>query len=116
MLLAIPPHLLKSEASVISLHPLIAALSTIVAWGRWRKAPISRHRAKGVTTRSPLTPVCVAGQVAEGERMPIRVHVIDQPDARLQVDSGSTEPIADRLAPLQFDGPDREATRNYETN
>ena len=30
-----------------------------------------------------VTPVCVAGLLAEGERMPVYVHVIDHPDARV---------------------------------
>ena len=41
MILAIPFHVLKGEASVIWMHALIAALALFVAWGRWRKAPIA---------------------------------------------------------------------------
>jgi uncharacterized membrane protein YphA (DoxX/SURF4 family) len=41
MILAIPFHVLKGEASVIWMHALIAALAVLVAWGRWRKAPIA---------------------------------------------------------------------------
>ena len=41
MILAIPFHVLKGEASVIWMHTLIAALAVFVAWGRWRKAPIA---------------------------------------------------------------------------
>jgi putative oxidoreductase len=37
MILAIPFHVLKGEASVIWLHTLIAALAVLVAWGRWRR-------------------------------------------------------------------------------
>lgn len=44
MLLAIPLHILKGEASGTWLHALIAALALLVAWGRWRKAPITRRR------------------------------------------------------------------------
>ena len=33
-----------------------------------------------------ITPVGVADLVAEGERMPVCVHVIDHPDARVLVD------------------------------
>jgi uncharacterized membrane protein len=40
MILAIPFHVLKGEASVIGTHALFAALAGFVAWGRWRKAPI----------------------------------------------------------------------------
>src|SRR6195952_3003593 len=53
-----------------------------------------------------ITPVCVADLLAEGERMPIYVHVIDPPDARVLVDTGITElhpAVADldpRLRPL----------------
>ena len=39
MILAIPFHVLKGEASVTWIHALIAALAGFVAWGRWRKAP-----------------------------------------------------------------------------
>src|SRR5918911_2658290 len=54
-----------------------------------------------------ITPVRVADLlVAEGERMPVHVHVIDHPDARVLVDTGMTElhpAVADldpRLRPL----------------
>jgi N-acyl homoserine lactone hydrolase len=53
-----------------------------------------------------ITPVRVADLLAEGERMPVYVHVIDHPDARLLVDTGMTElhpAVADldpRLLPL----------------
>ena len=35
-----------------------------------------------------VTPVFVADLLAEGERMPVYVHVIDHPDARVLVDTG----------------------------
>ena len=38
-----------------------------------------------------VTPVFVADLLAEGERMPVFVHVIDHPDARVLVDTGMTE-------------------------
>ena len=41
MILAIPFHVVRGEASVIWLHALIAAPALVVAWGRWRKAPSS---------------------------------------------------------------------------
>jgi putative oxidoreductase len=41
MILAIPFHVLKGEASVIWIPALIAVLAVFVAWGRWRKAPIA---------------------------------------------------------------------------
>ena len=53
-----------------------------------------------------ITPVCVADLLAEGERMPVYVHVIDHPEARVLVDTGMTElhpAVADldpRLRPL----------------
>src|SRR4029079_2970218 len=62
-------------------------------------------------TMSPLasitvTPIQVADLLAEGERMPVYVHVIDHPDGRVLVDTGMTElhlAVADmdpRLSPL----------------
>src|SRR5256885_3676761 len=54
----------------------------------------------------PITPVRVADLLAEDERMPVNVHVIDHPDARVLVDTGMTElhpAVADidpRLQPL----------------
>src|ERR1051326_9006044 len=61
---------------------------------------------------SPTTirPVLVAELLAEGERMPVYVHVIDHPDARVLVDTGLTVPhpaVADmdpRLIPLSTQG------------
>ncbi len=53
-----------------------------------------------------ITPVLVAELLAEGERMPVYVHVIDHPDARVLVDTGMTQlhpAVADmdpRLTPL----------------
>ena len=53
-----------------------------------------------------ITPVLVAELLAEGERMPVYVHVIDHPDARVLVDTGMTQlhpAVADmdpRLIPL----------------
>jgi N-acyl homoserine lactone hydrolase len=53
-----------------------------------------------------VTPVLVAELLAEGERMPVYVHVIDHPDARVLVDTGMTQlhPAVDdmdpRLTPL----------------
>ena len=38
-----------------------------------------------------VTPVLVAELLVEGERMPVYVHVIDHPDARVLVDTGMTE-------------------------
>ena len=53
-----------------------------------------------------VTPVLVADLLAEGERMPVYVHVIDHPEARVLVDTGMTEPhpavanLDPRLHPL----------------
>jgi len=38
-----------------------------------------------------VTPVRVADLLADGERMPVYVHVIDHPEARVLVDTGLTE-------------------------
>ena len=38
-----------------------------------------------------ITPIRVADLLAENERMPVHVHVIDHPDARVLVDTGTTE-------------------------
>ena len=38
-----------------------------------------------------VTPVLVADLLAEGERMPVYVHIIDHPEARVLVDTGLTE-------------------------
>ena len=48
-----------------------------------------------------ITPVRVADLLAEGERMPVYVHIIDHPDARVLVDTGMTElhPAAADLDP-----------------
>jgi N-acyl homoserine lactone hydrolase len=46
-----------------------------------------------VTARASIaiTPVRVADLFVEGERMPVNVHVIEHPDARVLVDTGFTE-------------------------
>ena len=57
-------------------------------------------------TSITITPVFVADLSVEGERMPVYVHVIDHPDARVLVDTGMTKlhpAMADmdpRLQPL----------------
>ena len=59
-----------------------------------------------VSSPPTITPVLVADLLAEGERMPVYVHVIDHPDGRVLVDTGMTElhpAVADmdpRLRPL----------------
>src|SRR2546423_6094236 len=58
------------------------------------------------TASITITPVRVADLLAEGERMPVYIYVIDHPDARVLVDTGMTElhpAVADldpRLRPL----------------
>src|SRR5437660_10312343 len=51
-----------------------------------------------------ITPVRVADLLAEGKRMPVYVHVIDHPDARVLVDTGMTElhPAVADLDPRVF--------------
>src|SRR3954468_24808543 len=57
-------------------------------------------------TSITITPLRVADLLAEDARMPLNVHVIDHPDARVLVDTGLTElhpAVADmdpRLQPL----------------
>lgn len=48
-----------------------------------------------------VTPILVADLLAEGERMPVYVHIIDHPDGRVLVDTGFTElhPAAADLDP-----------------
>jgi N-acyl homoserine lactone hydrolase len=59
-----------------------------------------------VPSTPSITPVLVAELLAEGERMPVYVHLIDHPDGRVLVDTGMTElhpAVADmdpRLIPL----------------
>lgn len=43
MILAIPFHIVRGEASVIWIHALLAGLALFVAWGRWRNASITRR-------------------------------------------------------------------------
>jgi hypothetical protein len=38
--LAIPFHILRGEGDTVGLHIVMGALAAIVAWGRWRDAPI----------------------------------------------------------------------------
>ena len=43
MILAILFHLVRDEASVVWIQALLAGLALFVAWGRWRKASITRR-------------------------------------------------------------------------
>ncbi len=61
-------------------------------------------------TSASVTPVRVADLLAEGERMPVNVHVIDHPDGRVLVDTSMTE-----LHPLVADmDPRRQALSDQE--
>ena len=53
--------------------------------------------AEGIT----VTPVLVATLLAEEERMPVYVHVVDHPQGRVLVDTGMTElhPLVDDMDP-----------------
>ncbi|WP_052358513.1 N-acyl homoserine lactonase family protein [Terrabacter tumescens] len=61
---------------------------------------------EGSSTAVTVTPVLVAELLADGERMPVYVHVIDHPDGRVLVDTGLTqlhpavEDMDPRLMPL----------------
>src|SRR3712207_3971989 len=65
---------------------------------------LHRRGRRPMTAPVPITitPVFVADLLAEGERMPLYVHLIDHPDARVLVDTGMTElhPFAAPLDPL----------------
>ena len=43
MILAILFHIVRGEASVIGIPAVLAGLALFVAWGRWRKASITRR-------------------------------------------------------------------------
>jgi N-acyl homoserine lactone hydrolase len=63
---------------------------------RHHDSQINHHRGGLYTVKDApasitITPVCVADLLAEGERMPVYVHVIEHPDARVLVDTGMTE-------------------------
>jgi N-acyl homoserine lactone hydrolase len=54
------------------------------------------------TTPITITPILVADLFVEGEDMPLYVHLIDHPEARVLVDTGMTElhPFAAELNPV----------------
>src|SRR4029450_11603725 len=76
--------------------------------------PRKGEGAGGEVSPPTATPVLVAELLAEGERMPVYVHVIDHPDGRVLVDTGlpGSQPagadLGPRLVPLSppsdFDG------------
>jgi N-acyl homoserine lactone hydrolase len=49
------------------------------------------EQAGGKVSPPTVTPVLVAELLAEGDRMPVYVHLIDHPDGRVLVDTGLTE-------------------------
>jgi N-acyl homoserine lactone hydrolase len=65
-----------------------------------------KRKDERMNAPASITPVFVADLLAEDERMPLYVHVIEHPDARVLVDTGMTElhpAVADldpRLSPL----------------
>src|SRR4026208_943553 len=65
---------------------------------------IIQSRRIAMKKKITITPVRVADLLAESERMPVYVHVIDHPDARVLVDTGMTElhPAVADMDPLLF--------------
>ena len=65
--------------------------------------PRTENDAQPETRRSTatVTPVLVAELLADGDRMPVYVHVIDHPEARVLVDTGLTQlhPAVDDMDP-----------------
>src|SRR5205085_2684848 len=65
------------------------------AEGARHDSHLDHERRRGCTVTAPapitITPVRVADLLAEGERMPVYVHVIDHPEGRVLVDTGLTE-------------------------
>src|SRR5690349_10867227 len=63
--------------------------------GALHDSRLDHHPPARYTVTAPgsitITPVQVADLLAEGELMPVYVHVIDHPDARVLVDTGMTQ-------------------------
>jgi N-acyl homoserine lactone hydrolase len=63
--------------------------------GALHDSRLDHHPAGRCTMNAPasitITPVQVADLLAEGELMPVYVHVIDHPDGRVLVDTGMTQ-------------------------
>jgi N-acyl homoserine lactone hydrolase len=80
-------------------YPMMASMST-------DGGSTSHTRQAHEVPETTVTPVLVADLLAEGERMPVYVHVIDHPEGRVLVDTGMTHQhpaVADmdpRLNPL----------------
>src|SRR5205814_4771327 len=93
-------HLLRARASTASAHPHRRGREgdATAAHGAVRHCDDrrSRNRSRGgrytmnAAASVTITPVRVADLLAEGDRMPVYVHVIDHPDARVLVDTGMT--------------------------
>ena len=66
---------------------LTSARQPVTAKGGHHDSRINHHRGGRYTMNASasftITPVRVADLLAEGERMPVYVHVIDHPDARV---------------------------------
>src|SRR4051794_11928684 len=110
-------HRLCMSVTSFSSHLLVdcrpveqAARQRPTGEGARHDSHLDHHRGGGCTVSAPapitITPVHVADLLAEGERMPVYVHVIEHPEARVLVDTGMTElhpAVADmdpRLRPL----------------
>src|SRR3954453_8480614 len=110
-------HGLRMSVTSPSSHLLVdhrpveqAARQPTTGEGARHDSHLDHYRGGGCTVSAPapitITPVRVADLLAEGERMPVYVHVIDHPEARVLVDTGLTELhplVADmdpRLRPL----------------
>src|SRR5262245_924115 len=101
-------HRYSSTKGIANPHSLGLALT---GEGR-RFGPCSAYQKRSafypqlMPSPPTIAPVLVAELLVEGERMPVYVHVIDHPDARVLVDTGMTElhpAVADmdpRLFPL----------------
>src|SRR3954449_9300592 len=97
----------------------MSTVSTFGLLGEVRRVPAA-VMTQGI--RTTIAPLLVAELLADGERMPVYVHVIDHPDARVLVDTGMTElhpAVADmdpRLTPLStqagFDLPSIDLVNN----
>src|SRR3954469_18526749 len=72
-----------------------AARQPATGEGARHDSHLDHRRGGGCTLNAPapmtITPVRVADLLAEGERMPVYVHVIDHPEGRVLVDTGLTE-------------------------
>src|SRR4051794_30809511 len=96
--------LVAMSSSVLDDRLLAPATPTFVA-RRCRPQASTRKNTMNAPAIT-VTPIRVADLLAEDARMPVHVHVIDHPDARVLVDTGMTDlhpAIADmdaRLTPL----------------